>query len=288
MNIIQKKYIITLLIFFLLFGSIYAQNQDVIVLPDISTELTSGNFVFDEDAIPDFVVENLKESLVEEIVEIKEPEPKDEKPMVVVEEIEFVETKKSEVIFKTGATVGFSANFYEIEPVFGIQYFGDGYTLLGDINVSMGGFSEKKENKKQFFALESLDFEGIFEMPNNLELITKLGVELFQSKVYDKNCDFGFPLGINLGYKGFVPWKIYGEIGQKSFRLFENSFYCALGGIIDFSMFSNQTEIQFGKKIGIENTLSFSTNPEKYKVLFTFDYFINELPCFSLSGIYKF
>ena len=53
-------------------------------------------------------------------------------------------------------------------------------------------------------------------------------------------------------------------------------------------MFSNKTELQFGKKIGIENTLSFSTNLEKYQVLFTFDYFIKESPCFSLSGIYKF
>ncbi|MBR4012145.1 MAG: hypothetical protein IKI98_04920 [Spirochaetaceae bacterium] len=288
MNIIQKKHIITFLIFSLLFVSLYAQNQDVIVLPDISTELTSGNFEFDEDAIPDFSVEPLKEAPKQEIVEIKVPEPIEEKPIVVVEEVPFVETKKSEVVFKTGATVGFSSNFFEIKPVFGIQYFGDGYSLLGDINISMGGYSESKEIKKQFFALESLDFEAVFEMPKDLELVTKLGVHFLQSKVYDKNFNFAFPLAINIGYKGFAPWKIYGEIGQKTFRLFENSFYCALGGIVDFSMFSNKTELQFGKKIGIENTLSFSTNPEKYQVLFTFDYFIKESPCFSLSGIYKF
>ena len=124
MNIIQKKHIITFLIFSLLFVSLYAQNQDVIVLPDISTELTSGNFEFDEDAIPDFSVEPLKEAPKQEIVEIKVPEPIEEKPIVVVEEVPFVETKKSEVVFKTGATVGFSSNFFEIIFTFGrYKYF---------------------------------------------------------------------------------------------------------------------------------------------------------------------
>ena len=65
------------------------------------------------------------------------------------------------------------------------------------------------------------------------------------------------------------------------------SKYC-LRAAVTFGLFEDLLVLEFGKKIGISNTLSFSTKPEKYKINFTVEYFIKDSPYFSIGGIYKF
>lgn len=285
----KKVFLCIFCLFCVIFS--FAQSEEIIVLPDIFTELSSGTFQFDEDAIPDFTVEVsevVEEPVIEEIIVV---ETVVEEPVeIIVEtpiEIEEVPPQKKGWFFKTGGRAEFSKVMLDFVPTFGVEYFGEKFVFGGDLDIALGGSSVYSGDKKQFFAIESLDFMGKFQLPKNLSLTTKLGIELFQSKDMEKTFDFAVPLAVNLEYaKDF--WKVYGEVGQKSFRLFDNNFYCGLGGSVDFSYFTNQAEIQLGKKIGFVNTLSFSTNKDKYEVSFIFDYYLKESPCFGLSGIYKF
>lgn len=291
---------------YLIFTLLVFQNsigQESIVIPDISIEIESDTFSFDKDAIPDFKIEPIKEEPIVVIEKVEKViEEKEVVSPTIVEEIKEVQvvSENRNLGFFAGSNFCYSLNEFFVSPLFGLDFQGDGFSLLGKIEVVMGGvnklyagipsenadFTNSSEKKRAFFALEKLDFQGNFELPFDLSLQTKVALNFYQRK--DVGFDFFVPFGINLGYKGFLPWVVYVELGQKTLPPFENSFYGIVGGAFEADFVKDELEIILSKKIGVKNTFSFSSNWEKYEVLFTVNYFIKETPCFILGGIYKF
>ena len=296
----KQKFNINKLIFgffcFFVTSFLFSQNNTTIIIPDISTELSSEYFSFDENAIPDFSVEPLKEVKQENLPE----EPPEEPILPIIEEVVVVQSENIEIpmesnfeedknlFFAVGGTFSYAKNTILVTPHFDMCFIGDGFNLVGNVNLSFGGFDFAQNQKKTFIALEKLGFSANFELPYDLALSTKVGIDFFQGKNLEKSFDFAIPLAITFGYEGFQNWSLYSEFGQRTFRPFENSFYGSIGAFAKYGMIKNKTEIQFGKKIGIVNDFSFSTNFEKYEILLSFDYFIKDTPCYSIGGLYKF
>ena len=80
-------------------------------------------------------------------------------------------------------------------------------------------------------------------MPYDLALSTKVGIDFFQGKNLEKSFDFAIPLAITFGYEGFQNWSLYSEVGQRTFRPFENSFYGSIGALAKYGMIKNKTEM---------------------------------------------
>lgn len=290
-----------LLLFLLLNISFFAfsQNEEVIILPDISTELTSDSFSFDKAAIPDFKVEPLKFQPIQR-EEIKpEPETKtdyeeliEDVPEVVVVSppVEESVEKQKALVLGVGGDFGISNSEFNIAPKFTVKYKKDNFIVDGKLILSVGGTKigliEPLENqdKYHFFGLESITGTLGFELPKDILLTAKLGIELYQCNGFD----FAIPMALKVDYKGFSPYEVFVEIGQKTFNPFDSMFYGALGGKAKFSYFEDTLSIAFGKKIGINNNLSFSTNREKYEIDFSIEYIFNQSPYFSIGGLYKF
>lgn len=300
MKNINKKLIITFCCSLFVIFSLFPQSQDIIVLPDISTELDSEEFIFEEAAIPDFKVEPIKVSKNTPEVKVEvplEPEPIIEEvaivdvPEVTINEDFYSDTLEPEkkLIFGVGGSVGFSTHGFDISPKIQVYYKGEGFYAGGDLNLSFGasktGLVKPSDKEKLYFAaLEGLHGEIGFELPKDFVLVAKTGIDLYQCNGFD----FSIPFVLNVTYNGFEPFSVFAELGQKTFRPFVSSFYGAVGGNVTFGLFEDLLVLEFGKKIGISNTLSFSTKPEKYKINFTVEYFIKDSPYFSIGGIYKF
>ena len=298
MKNINKKLIITFCCSLFVIFSVFSQSQDIIVLPDISTELDSEEFVFEEAAIPDFKVEPIKVSKKTPAVKIENP-PKPvveevailDVPEVIINEEFYTDTLEQDkkLIFGLGGSVGFSTHGFDISPKIQVLYQGEGYYVCGNLILSFGasktGLVKPSDKEKMYFVgLETFHGEIGFDLPKDFLLIAKIGIDLYQCNGFD----FSIPFALNVTYKGFEPFAVFAEIGQKTFRPFDSSFYGAVGGNVTFGLFEDLLVLEFGKKIGLSNTLSFSTNPEKYKVNFRVEYFIKDSPYFSLGGIYKF
>lgn len=287
-----KKYLSLFMLSFFLVFSVFSQNQDSIILPDISSEILSEDFKIDSDAIPDFKVEPLKNTL-ESQDESTPLEPSFEK-IDDVPEIVFLEKNLEESvvqdleetlnqneknwIFGLGGDLVFSTDGFAVAPEFLVSYKKEKFFINGNFVLNLG------TEAKKFFAIEALYGEIGFDLPKNFTLIAKTGLELYQC---DNLFDFLVPMGIEVKYQ-FDSWTCYAELGNKTFKPFVSSFYGLIGGEYDFGLFKDSMKLEIGKKIGIENVLNFSTNWEKYKIRFAIEYILKENAYFSVGGIYYF
>ena len=286
----KNKFFTTLFIFVFFVSLGYGQNQDSIILPDITTEVNAEGFSFDSGAIPDFTVEplkNIREETKEEIV--LETSKVEEVPVLIEENIieEVVEETEPEVdslSFEVSLAGGYAKNMFAVSPGFAVVCDLDNISLYGAVNLSLGGLKTKNSEKKTFMAIEGLEGRIYFALPKDLVLMGMVGIKFFQCE----KTSFSIPMAVKLRYERFLPFDFYLEIGQKPFLPFDNSFYGALGGNYFFKNCSLGAEAQFGKKIGLSGEVVFSTKPVIYDVYFKTEYIIGQTPYFSLGGTYRF